>query len=254
MTTYIQLVNKLLRKVNEVEVSEAGFNDAIGVTAAAKDCIIDALDTIYNAKYKWPWMLRNQAYTLATNSSIIPIPSDYASIDWDSFVILPDPSNNFIGQWLKPINQEEYWKYHFIDDQNKINQSGGNPTGDYPRYIVTGLSGNSGTIQQSSVTPPNIIGHNLTIAFRYFRKPTRPVNANDVIDLPDDYQYVLYARALYYMYVFYDNTDRAAAMDADFKNVFNDMVNNLLSRDVQHVYAGQVPQTTPNGFGGGYIR
>ena len=76
MATYGFLVNKLIRKVNEVETTSATFNTAIGVTATAKDAIIDALDTIYNRKYKWPFMAVVQNVTIPLGATSMSFEAD----------------------------------------------------------------------------------------------------------------------------------------------------------------------------------
>ena len=254
MATYMELVNKLLRKVNEVETEQVNFNDAIGVTAAAKDAIIDALDAVYNIKYKWPWMLRNETGIIANLASTIPYPTDAASIDWNSFVLIPSPADSFRGQWLQPMNQDEYWQYGFVEDQIKANSAGGNATGDLPRYIITGIARNTGSVKSIAISPYNLSGFDINITYRYFRKPVRPIAYNDVIDLPDEWQYVLMAKALYYMYLFYDNNERAAACDAEFQSGIKDMVTQLLTNDVQYVYSGMLGQVSPNTHGSKYLR
>ena len=42
-STYLDLTNKLLRKINEVEISEADFSNTRGVQTLAKDAIADAI-------------------------------------------------------------------------------------------------------------------------------------------------------------------------------------------------------------------
>ena len=253
--TYITLVNKLLRKVNEVETDLVSFNSAIGVTAAAKDAIVDALDAIYNAKYKWPWMIRQSAASLASTEYFIIKPADAASIDWMSFNLYPNTPLNLKGHWMRPINQDEYWQYTYIEDTNKRNQAAlGELTGEVPRMVVTGIAVADAAGDGIFVTPPNLSTATQLITFRYFRKPVRPVNATDEIDLPEEWQYVLMAKALYYMYLFYDNNERAAACDAEFKAGIKDMVTQLLTDENQYVYTGQIGHGGPTEYGSKYIR
>ena len=251
MATYGFLVNKLIRKVNEVETTSATFNTAIGVTATAKDAIIDALDTIYNRKYKWPFMAVVQNVTIPLGATSMSFEADMLSVDWSSFIVMPEASTSFRGAWLQVLNTDEYYRYHMLSDIEKLANDPTNSGGNSPRYVVyTEDGGNKGY----TVSPPNQTGASLTLTYKYYRKPVRPEAFDDEVDIPDEWQYVLMARALWYMYVFYDNNDRADRLDVEFKDAFKDMVTELLTNQNHHVYSGQVEQIGPNAFGSKYLR
>lgn len=265
MATYIQMVNKLLRKVNEVEVGESQFADAIGVTAVAKDSIIDALDKIYNKKHKWPFMARRDIITTSLNATEYAFPEDMLSVDWNSFVVLPQ-AERYEGSWVKPINYSEYAQYHQPLDltwQTNSPTTGKGP----PRFVVSNeivsppMFGLNSRGQNFFISPPpddillpdNITRENYRIVFKYFRKPTRPELPLDLIDIPEEWEYVVFSRALYHMYLFYDNNERATIADEDFKEGYKDMINTLLTTTNQHVTTGQVNQTGPSGTYTGYF-
>lgn len=264
MATYISMVNKLLRKVNEVEVTEAQFLDVIGVTATAKDAIIDALDKIYNKKHKWPFMAVLEDVTLTQNGIQYPFPEDMLSVDWNSFTCMPY-QGLYKGEWLRPINTQEYYRYYQTEDLNWIVNNGGQGQGS-PRYVVSSEMKNFFTNQKGQnfvISPPpnrlktfpdSIGDEDYRITYRYYRKPTRPVQALDELDIPEEWEYVLFARALWHMYLFYDNNDRATLADADFQEGYKDMVTTLLTNNEHHVYTGQVEQNGPNSNMSGYIR
>lgn len=264
MATYISMVNKLLRKINEVEVEEAQFNDVIGVTATAKDAIIDALDKIYNKKHKWPFMARIEQVMTTQNGITYAFPDDMLSVDWNSFVVMPY-NTIFKGYWLKPLNVGEYNRYFKPDDLTWITNHGGQGKGP-PRFVVSQefkIPGVNTRGQNFNISPPpdrmetfpgSPGDQDYFITYTYFRKPTRPVNALDELDIPEEWEYVLFSRALYHMYLFYDNNERATIADADFQEGYKDMINVLLTNDVHQVYTGQLVQDPIHMFGSKYIR
>jgi len=53
-TTYIDLCNQTLRRLNEVEIAEADFSSARGVQALVKDAVKAAVAKINQAEFGWP--------------------------------------------------------------------------------------------------------------------------------------------------------------------------------------------------------
>ena len=55
MSTFLDLTNQLLRRLNEVEIAQADFPSVRGVQATAKDAIKNAIAKINQAEYEWPF-------------------------------------------------------------------------------------------------------------------------------------------------------------------------------------------------------
>ena len=54
-TTFIDLTNKVLRRLNEVEMTSSDFASATGVQALAKDAVRDSIAKINQAEFEWPF-------------------------------------------------------------------------------------------------------------------------------------------------------------------------------------------------------
>ena len=54
-STYIDLTNALLRRLNEVEIEVADFADVRGVQALAKDAVRASIAKINAAEFEWPF-------------------------------------------------------------------------------------------------------------------------------------------------------------------------------------------------------
>ena len=66
MTTYITLVNQLLRRINETElaVTGEGFADVRNLQALSKDAINSSIREILQVSQEWPFTLTTYTQTL----------------------------------------------------------------------------------------------------------------------------------------------------------------------------------------------
>ena len=87
MTTYINLVNELLRRLNEVEISEVDFTSTKNVQSLAKDAINSSIREILQDAQEWPFTLVKYEQTLAAGTNAYSFPADYSKADWDTFYI-----------------------------------------------------------------------------------------------------------------------------------------------------------------------
>jgi hypothetical protein len=54
-TTYLDLCNQVLRRLNEVEIVAADFPTVRGVHALVKDAVQSAIARLNQAEYSWPF-------------------------------------------------------------------------------------------------------------------------------------------------------------------------------------------------------
>ena len=98
MATYLVLTNKVLRELNEVELTSSNFSSSRGVQTATKDFVNKAINDIYNQVWELPSLYKSttqdtyagqRTYSLPATDS--PQSGDLAfrNIDWDSFKLVP---------------------------------------------------------------------------------------------------------------------------------------------------------------------
>jgi len=68
--TYVQLVNELLRRMNEVALDTAGsgFSSVKGVHALAKDAVNNSIREILQHNQEWPFTLTTYTETLVSGT------------------------------------------------------------------------------------------------------------------------------------------------------------------------------------------
>ncbi len=95
MSTYLQLVNRAIRRFNEVELTSSTFAAAVGFQSFVKDAINDSVDDIIQAELEWPFNIMTRTDTLTRGTAQYDLVSGYRSVDWESFFITnPDLITN----------------------------------------------------------------------------------------------------------------------------------------------------------------
>jgi hypothetical protein len=88
-TTYLQLTNKVLRELNETELTSSTFSSSRGIQTAVKDFVNKGINDIYNEAAEIPLLYARTTQNLTTGDSEYDFPTDFRKIDRDSFTIGP---------------------------------------------------------------------------------------------------------------------------------------------------------------------
>ena len=240
-TTYLELTNEVLRELNEVVVTSANFDSAIGIQSFVKDALNRALFDIANDEPQLPFFSAGVSggtdpfygnvtvatvagqrwYTLKSSSSSII--TDYSSVDWDDFYIttinVSGESAPYTSTGLKFLTLAD-WKRYYRDAENADDadtQSYGEPRYVYksPDHRKFGLS----------PIPDKVYN----VHFYAFEKPTALSAYNDTIPMPEQYSNVLTARTRYYVHQFKENIQQAAMALDDYRKALRHMKSNLIN-------------------------
>lgn len=143
-STYLTLVNRVLTRLNEVNLTSSTFATALGVHGAVKDAINDSIRMILAEEQEWPFTISNLSQTLT--SGVAEYAHNKDLVDWNSFAVsMPDLITN--GDFTTDITG---W----------TNISGAGGTAAYTatgngRARLTGNGVNAGAITQSITTVAN---------------------------------------------------------------------------------------------------
>ena len=88
-TTYLTLTNKVLRELNETELTSSTFASSRGIQTAVKDFVNKGINDIYNEAAEIPLLYARTTQNLTTGDSEYDFPTDFRKIDRDSFTIAP---------------------------------------------------------------------------------------------------------------------------------------------------------------------
>jgi len=88
-TTYLTLTNRVLRELNETELTSSTFASSRGIQTAIKDFVNKSIHDIYNEASEIPLLYSRTTQNLTTGDGEYDFPADFRKIDRDSFTIGP---------------------------------------------------------------------------------------------------------------------------------------------------------------------
>jgi hypothetical protein len=211
MTTYIDLTNRLLRRINEAEIDESNWDDVRGIHAVAKDAILDTIKKINNRKPGWIFNAAEATQVLTVGQEEYTWPSDWANVDWNSFQIQKDDTLNQAPHHLIYKSRDKWYQ-----EQKDLDDTTTTDGRDLPYYVFPSYNNGFG------VTPsPN---QAYTLKYRYFKNPTNPSLATDQPTIPERFDYVIISGGLYHLSLFRDNAESTALTKQEFYENLADMV------------------------------
>jgi hypothetical protein len=216
-STYIELTNALLRRLNEVEIEVADFADVRGVQALAKDAVRASIAKINAAEFEWPFNSAEHSQSLTVGEEDYSWPNFFKSVEWNSFYIVNDGTNTNTTTSLDFVSRDYYY-----DRLRNADLDAGNSGLDLPKYVFPS-HGNGYGVSPS----PNKA---YVLRFRYFLNYAELLNYDDQTRVPSTYDHVLIAGAMYHMYLFRDNSEMAGIAQQEFMAGIKEMQTLLLNK------------------------
>lgn len=210
-STYLDLTNRLLRRVNDVEIEESDFASARGIQGTAKDCILDTVREINLHRIDWPFNAVEHTELLIAGTQEYAWPTTFTFADWQSFQIQSDDDLDVGSTSLMLINREDWYHMYRDTDYNAGTAGIG-----VPKYVFPSHG------QGWGVTPSPDAAY--TVKFRYFKTPTDLSAFDDECNIPSKFDYVIIAGALMHMNLFKENPDGTAIMQRKFEMALKDMI------------------------------
>lgn len=217
-STFLVLTNKLLRRLNEVELTSSDFASAKNTQAAAKDCIVTAVSEINSSQYQWPWVNSTKTQAIATGDHEYTFTDTSVVPDWTTFTLTRTATNP--PYTLKYLTAEEYYQYYRQVDIEASDINTGVGSG-MPRFIYP-IPGGFG------ISP--IPDTNYTITYDCTNNPVDLAAYDDVCSIPTVWDYVILNIALKHYYMYKDNVEAAGFWVNESNKTFGKMVNSLVNR------------------------
>ena len=209
-STYIDLCNKVLRRLNEVEISVGDFPTVRGVQALVKDAVRSSIAKINQAEFEWPFNSAEHSQTLVAGQTEYTWPQYFKVADWNSFQLQKDEALNSNYKVLDFIERDVWYKSHRDADYEAGTAGRGIPDHVFPSH------GNGFGVTQS----PNAA---YRVKFRYFLNYSDLTNYNEVTRITESFDTVVSDGALYHLYMFKDNLESAQAAFMAFESGIKDL-------------------------------
>lgn len=209
MYNFLELVNDVNKKVNEVPLTSATFSNASGVYSDHKNAVNSAIRKINQHQMEWPFNHVTKELILTPNQVRYGLEPDCSSVVWDTFRIKGELGLN---NRTTPLFRGDYEDYvqRASDMEYQPDKYKSLPT----TVIRTpGLS--------FAVVPPPRLAY--TLVYEYFKLPVDLENATDVPSIPEAFRYVIFNGAMTEAYMFRGDTDGAQISEAKFTAGLEDM-------------------------------
>ena len=195
-----------MRRLNEVTLNTAGdgFSTAKNVQAIAKDAINNSIREILQDGHQFPFLKTTATQTLTAGTGTYDLPTDMASVDWDTFYLQALSSAGNTARSLPTIPFEEYVRIYKAIEEN----SG------------TGARSSPDLVYQTSeekfgVTPLPDAAY--VIEYVYYKFPADLSAFDDEMIIPDRFKYIIIDGAMVYMMRFRSNEQSAQIHQAKFQ-------------------------------------
>jgi len=209
-STYITLCNQVLRRLNEVEISQSDFANVRGIQALVKDSVKAAVAKINQAEFEWPFNAAEHTQTLVAGQSEYTWPDYYKISDWNSFQLQKNDALDVDFTTLTYMDRDEWYAKHRDDDYKAGSAGKAQPTHVFPGH------GNG-----FGVTPSPDKAY--SVRFRYYLNYSDITDFDDVTRIPSSFDTVIVDGALYHLYMFKDNLEAAQAAFIAFERGIKDL-------------------------------
>jgi len=183
--TFLELINAVLREVNEVELTTLASSR--GIQTSVKDFINKSQRDIINSEVEWPFTVTAGTITTTAGTGEYTKPASAKTIDFDSFTIQESATTS--EKVLKYISFNEYLE--------RLNETDTNPAGNgqgLPQYVYFTPDENIG------LSPvPDLATY--TARYYYYSTHVDMVAATDTPAIPERFHDVIVNRARYYTHM-----------------------------------------------------
>lgn len=213
MSTFVQLTNELLRRLNEVPLDTAGdgFVTVRNVQSVAKDAINSSLREIYQNGQEWNFLKTTYTQTLTAGTREYNFPSNFSTVDWETFYLKKHSTQENAPRILKPMSYEEYLS-NFRSSDDEGDQVNGEQA---PERVFQTFD------EKFGVTP--IPNSDYEVEYVYWTTPSTLTAFDDVCAVPERFNHVILDGAMAYMMHFRSNEQSAAIHQSKFDSGIRSM-------------------------------
>jgi len=223
--TFLNLVNDVLKRLNEVPLTSGNFNSATGVYADAKNYVNSAINRINREEFEWPFNHVKFAETLIPEQAIYNYQTDAKSVAFDTFVLQGDEALNVESKRLQILDYEQYLQ-EFPEFETSSTEYK-----TIPDFVVRNRN-----LSYTLAPPPDKA---YTVNYEYYKLPEDLVDWDDTTTIPDIFRWVILEGALYPAYTFRGALEEATLAEKTFLKGVEDMRKMYINR-YEYVRSGQI--------------
>jgi hypothetical protein len=106
--SYLTLTNKVLARLNEVQLTSSNFSNARGIQVQAQNAINESVRYINQKEFQYPFNHSTKSETLVPGTVRYTIPTTAKTVDYNTFRLVKDSDLGSSGGRLYVLNYNDY--------------------------------------------------------------------------------------------------------------------------------------------------
>ena len=117
--SYLTYTNKVLARLNEVQLTSSNFSNARGIQVQAQNAVNESIRYINQKEFQYPFNHSTKTETLVGGTVRYSIPTTAKTVDYNTFRLVKDSDLGSSGGRLYVLNYNEYI-YSYITQEDEI--------------------------------------------------------------------------------------------------------------------------------------
>ena len=183
--SFLTITNKVLARLNEVELTSATFSSARGIQTQTKNAVNEPIRYINQREFNYPFNHSTDTETLVAGTVRYSIPATAKTVDYSTFRLVKDEDLATAGGRLLKLDYNEYVNLYITQEDEIVTTTlNGSHSSSVTTLTLTSTTGFSTTgkvhIGNEIVTYTGILGNDLTGCTRGAESTTASAHASGV--------------------------------------------------------------------------
>tara|TARA_R110002096_G_scaffold421997_1_gene628255 strand:+ start:75 stop:788 length:714 start_codon:yes stop_codon:yes gene_type:complete len=212
---FLAITNKVLRSLNEVELTSANFANSRGIQTAVKDFVNRSINDIYTSELEWPFLHADGTVTTVAGTAEYALVSGYKSVDVDTVYLIEASTDVKVLSYIPYAQFTQQFRSRDLDPTTTDNRA-------KPEYVYL--------TQDDKIGFTPIPDKEYTIYYEYWQTHTDLSASTDTPILPDRYQDTVVSRAEYYVHQLRADLQATSMKHGEYKERIARMRIDLINR------------------------
>ena len=212
---FLAITNKVLRSLNEVELTSANFANSRGIQTAVKDFVNRSINDIYTSELEWPFLHADGTVTTVAGTAEYDLVSGYKSVDVDTVYLIEASTDVKVLSYIPYAQFTQQFRSRDLDPTTTDNRA-------KPEYVYL--------TQDDKIGFTPIPDKEYTIYYEYWQTHTDLSASTDTPALPARYADTVVARSEYYVHQLRADLQATSMKHGEYKERIARMRIDLINR------------------------
>jgi hypothetical protein len=212
---FLAITNKVLRSLNEVELTSANFANSRGIQTAVKDFVNRSINDIYTAELEWPFLHADGTITTVAGTAEYALVTGYKSVDVDTAYLIEASTDIKVIPYIPYVQFTNQFRERDLDPTTTDNRA-------KPDYFYL--------TQDDKIGLTPVPDDEYTFHYEYWQTHTDLSASTDTPVLPDRYQDTVVARAEYYVHQLRADLQATSMKHGEYKERITRMRIDLINK------------------------